>query len=245
MIRRGLLALGVVLLAGAAAAQERIELPTRPGVTQPVFLAAVASPKASVILFPGNGGVVAQVRNNFLVRVGPRFVAAGMTVALFDAPSDRVASGMWAPFRSSAEHATDIAAVVALLKSRAPAPVWLIGTSMGTVSAAEGAVTIGPPRIAGVVLTSTVWQGGILSVALDQIRVPVLVVHNRDDGCRDSPYGDVSFGMARMQGAPVKELLTVSGGLQRGDPCEGRSPHGFFGIEEQVVVPIITWIEGH
>jgi len=47
------LALGLSLAAGAAAAQERVDLPTRPGVTQPVTITAAPSPKASVILFPG------------------------------------------------------------------------------------------------------------------------------------------------------------------------------------------------
>jgi hypothetical protein len=80
---------------------------------------------------------------------------------------------------------------------------------------------------------------------LAQIRVPVLVVHNRDDSCRFSPYSDTSSAMAAMRQAPVKELLTVSGGSLHGDPCEAASPHGYVGIEDQVVPPIISWILAH
>lgn len=229
---------------GSAMAQERIELPTRAGITQPVLFTAAASPVASVILFPGGSGVVANVRNNFLLRVAGSFVAQDITVAVADAPSDHV-NGMGPPFRSSTAHATDIAAIVAFLKSRAPVPVWLVGTSRGSISAADGAARIGPPRIAGVVLTSSVWEDGMLDVPLADITVPVLVVHNHDDGCRASPFGDTAGAMARIQRAPVKELIAVSGGMVRSGPCDAMAPHGYYGIESHVVPPIIAWIKAH
>lgn len=233
-----------LLLIGSAAAQERVDVQSRPGVTEPVYITAVANPKASVLLFPGAGGVYAQSRLNFLLRIAPKFTAAGMAVAVFDTPSDHP-TGMGPPFRASAQHATDIAAVVDLLKSRAPAPVWLVGTSNGSISAAEGAAIIGPPRVAGLVLTSSVWQGGMMGTPLGQIRVPVLVVHNRDDGCRFSPYGEAASMMALMTQARVKELLTVSGGSLRSDPCQALSPHGYYGIEDKVVPVIVAWIQTH
>jgi len=235
----------LVLIGGRAAiAQERVDLPTRPGVTQPVYVTAVQAPKASVILFPGGSGVVAQVRNNFLLRVASRFVAQGMTVAVVDTPSDHP-NGMGAQARATTDHVTDIAAVVAMLKNRSSTPVWLIGTSRGSISAANGAANIGPPRIAGVVLSSSVWEGGVASIALDQIKVPILVVHNHDDGCRESPFSDTEAMMGRMRQATVKELVAVSGGTSRSGPCDALSPHGYYGIEDQVVPPIIAWIKAH
>jgi hypothetical protein len=71
-----------------ASAQERIELPTRPGVTEPVYITMAEEPKASVILFPGHGGAVAYARetDNFLLRVAARFVAHDMTVAMIGSP---------------------------------------------------------------------------------------------------------------------------------------------------------------
>jgi pimeloyl-ACP methyl ester carboxylesterase len=237
------LAVWLLLISGAAA-QERVDVQSRPGVIQPVYITAAANPKATVLLFPGGSGVYAQLHNNFLVRVAPRFAAAGMTVAVFDTPSDHPA-GMGPPFRASEQHAADITAVVTLLKSRSPAPLWLVGTSNGSISAAEGAAVAGPPRVAGVVLTSSVWQGGMLSAPLAQIRMPTLVVHNRDDGCRSSPFGDTASSMALMTKAAPKELLAVSGGSLRSDPCQALSPHGYYGIEEQVVPSIIAWIQAH
>jgi hypothetical protein len=59
-----------VLTAGRlATARERIDLPTRPRVTQPAYITAAPAPRANLILLPGGSGVVAQLRNNFLMRV--------------------------------------------------------------------------------------------------------------------------------------------------------------------------------
>jgi len=232
------------LILGSASAQERIDLATRPGITQPVFITPAPAAAASVILFPGGIGVVAAARNNFLLRVASTFSTQGFNVAVFDAPSDQ-AGGMGVAFRQSAQHADDIAGVVALLKRRASVPVWLVGTSRGSISAANGAARIGPPRLAGVVLTSSVWLNGMTGVALEQIKMPVLVVHNHDDGCRESPFGGTANAMARMQQARVKELLAVTGGSLRSGQCEALSPHGFYGIEDQVMPPIVAWIRSH
>ena len=237
------LAMLAVLVSGARA-QERIDVPTRPGVTQPVYITASPSAVASAILFPGGNGVLASVRNNFLLRVAGRFSAQGFDVAVVDAPSDQ-SGGMTPQFRQSSQHADDISAVIALLKRRAPLPIWLIGTSNGSISAANAAARIGPPGVAGVVLTSSVWLGGMAGVALEQIRVPVLVVHNRDDGCGSSPFGDTAGAMARMANARVKELLAMSGGALRSGPCDALSPHGYYGIEDQVVPAIIAWVKQH
>ena len=82
----------------------------------------------------------------------------------------------------STAHADDIGAVAARLRAEASVPVWLIGTSMGTFSAAGGA--IGARGIDGLVLTSTItrakpnWKiaashpNGVASMALPRATVP-------------------------------------------------------------------------
>jgi predicted alpha/beta-fold hydrolase len=241
--RVGLLA--ALLLAGRTAmAEEAITLSTRPGVTQTIFVTAVPTPAATLLLFPGGSGVVSKVRNNFLVRTVPQFAARGVTVAVVDAPSDQ-SNGMSDAFRMSAEHAKDVTAVIAVMRQRAAAPVWLVGTSRGTISAAALGARLGPPLIAGVVLTSTVWRVAIPQISLETIRVPTLVVHNQNDGCFQSPFADAAPGLARLRAAPAKELITVSGGMSRSAPCEAQAPHGYYGIEGQVVPPIVAWIKAH
>ncbi len=242
------LAIGTLLLtlsALSASAEERIELHTRPGIVQPIFfIAAAAAPTASVILFPGGSGVVAEVRENFLLRVNGAFAAQGIAVAIADAPSDH-SSGMGPPFRASVQHAQDVAAIVAFLKSRAAVPVWAVGTSRGSISAANAAVRLGPAAIAGVVLTSSVWSGGMSAVPIATLAVPVFIVHNRSDGCSESPYPGASLALAQLTQAPAKELLTVSGGTSKSRPCDALSPHGYYGIEDQVVPPLIQWVKAH
>jgi hypothetical protein len=80
-------------------------------------------------------------------------------------------------------------------------------------------------------------------VALDRIRVPVLMVHHRDDACRVSRYADTSWAMRRLSAAPKRELLTFSGGdAPQSEACEPLAPHGYFGIEERVIDAITAWI---
>ncbi|MDE2230223.1 MAG: hypothetical protein KGL11_14440 [Alphaproteobacteria bacterium] len=95
----------------------------------------------------------------------------------------------------------------------------------------------------GLVLTSSVWSGGMGLVPLDKVAVPTLVVHNRQDGCRKSSPSDAESGLARLAAAPAKQLVFVSGGVPKGNPCGGLSAHGYYGIENQVVPVVIDWIK--
>jgi hypothetical protein len=241
-LRLGLFVGAVV--SGVAVAQERIDFPTRPGVTQTIYVTAAPSPFASAILFPGKSGNVNQVRSNFLIRAAPRFAALGLTVAVADTPSDR-AAGMELQFRASDAAAADTASIVAWLKTRAAVPVWVIGTSRGSISAANAAIRLGRGKIAGVVLTSSVWADGMQLVPVDKILVPILIVHNRDDICGSSPFAGAERAYSTIGAAPAKEFLPVTGGSVRGDACGAQSPHGYLGIEDQVVQPIAAWMRSH
>jgi hypothetical protein len=163
-------------------------------------------------------------------------------------PSDRTSQAL-VGFRTSAEHATDVRALIATLHAAAPVPVWLVGTSMGSVSAANAAARLSDGGPDGIVLTSSVMGRSremgesLQDVALDRIRVPVLIVHHRDDTCPSSRYADTSWAMRRLSATPRKELLAFSGGdAPQSAPCEPLAPHGYFGIEERVVDAIAAWI---
>src|SRR5262249_55139885 len=154
-------AVAVVLLGAAGARAEDIKtIPARPGVTQSfLLLRRVEKPVATLILFAGGNGALnlssgqlAGLGGNFLVRNRGRFAEYGFMVAVPDAPSDHT-SGL-TRFRSTAEHAADVRALIAALRGRAPGvPVWVIGTSMGTVSAANAAARLREGGPDGVVLT--------------------------------------------------------------------------------------------
>ena len=74
-------------------------------------------------------------------------------MAVVDAPSDKK-HGMYDGFRNSGEHLKDMEAVISFLKSEANVPVWLIGTSRGTESAAYIA-SKAKGAINGLILTSS------------------------------------------------------------------------------------------
>ena len=251
-----LVTLAVVAGGADARAEEIRTIPTRPGVTEAfVVVRPARAPVASVVLFTGGRGRLGLERGlpgagaiNFLVRNRARFAERGLLVAVVDSPSDRVGEGL-VRFRTTAEHAADVRALIAALRTEAPVPVWLVGTSMGSVSAASVAARLDSGGPDGIVLTSSVMGQNrdmgesLQDVALDRIRVPTLVVHHRDDACRASRYADTSWLMRRLSAAPRRELLTFSGGDRpQSDACEPLAPHGYFGLDATVVDAIAAWI---
>jgi hypothetical protein len=82
-------------------------------------------------------------------------------------------------------------------------------------------------------------------VAVDQITVPTLFVHNKDDACALCVFSYVAPAMERFSHAKKKELIAVSGGSPpQSEPCEALSRHGYIGIEDEVVGDIARWIKG-
>jgi len=248
---------GALLVAGVQlgrAADDLRTIPSRPGVTQSFLLVRPAArPAAAVVLFAGGNGALKLgtgrpgLGGNFLVRNRARFAEHGLLVAVVDAPSDRP-DGLDG-FRTTASHADDVRAVIAALREDAAVPVWLVGTSMGTVSAANAAARLSAGGPDGLVLTSTVTRQGrerpesIGDVRLKDIHVPTLVVHHRQDACRATPYADTVALMRELAGAPRRELLTFEGGAApQSGPCEGRAAHGYFGLDAEVVTAIVKWI---
>ena len=231
--------------------QERVE----PGVTQQFLVITPPTSdqtRASVILFAGgNGhlglsesGSIQNLRGNFLVKTRNYFVRQGMIVAIVDNPSDR---GSLDHFRTSLAHAVDIRSVIKWLRNSTEAPVWLVGTSRGIISAAGVAGQLESDGPDGIVLTSTLFgpskQGTVYGAKLNAIEVPVLVVHHKDDACVSTPYRGTSKFIGRISNATKAELITIQGGSGNiGNPCGGRSAHGFLGLEKKVVKQITDWI---
>ena len=244
----------LVLTVGAAwAADQVIDVPTRPGVTERFILIAPDDPRATVVLFAGDDGALqiapdgrlgnGSLASNFLVRSRQLFADQRLMVAVVDAPSDRQSLR---GFRQTPMHVADLKAVIAWLRQKANVPVWLVGTSRGTVSAAYVATEL-PPRQGGpdgLVLTSTILAGrrSVPDMELGKLEIPTLIVHHRDDGCQYCLYRDIPSLMEKLPAGRRTELLTVEEGLSRGDPCQAFAYHGFNGRESEVVAKIAAWI---
>lgn len=245
-------------LAGAQTTQKVVDIPTRPGVTQRMIVIAPAQPQAAVVLLAGgNGGLqvypngsMNRGNSNFLVRSRQLFADQGLLVAVVDAPSDRQSPPfLGAGFRQTPEHAADLKAVIAWLRDSAKVPVWLVGTSRGTESAAyAGTQLAGAQGPDGIVLTSTILADPrgrpVPAMALNDIRVPVLVVHHEQDGCALCAYSLVPSLMDKLAHAPRKQLLAFRGGENTGDPCDALAYHGFNGLEAEVVRQAAAWMLG-
>lgn len=245
-----IVALGIAPLAPA---QELVSLATRPDATQSYLLVGPnEAPRAAAILFAGSAGNIrlraeegriVPESTNFLVRSRTLFSSRGVAAAVIDTPSDRP-SGMTDDFRTGELHVTDIRGVIADLGKRYPGiPVFLVGTSRGTLSAAYAARALGK-EVAGTVLTAAVYTssgkrpGPVLSgFNFGALAAPLLIVHHREDACRLTPYSE-----ARRL-ADKYPLISVSGGKPpESDPCEALTPHGFLGKEEETVEAIVNWM---
>ena len=78
------------------------------------------------------------------------------------------------------------------------------------------------------------------------VRVPALVVADRDDACDVAPPSMAPSIAAAMVHSPGVNVLAVSGGMQRSEKaCGSLSPHGYYGIEAQVVGAISGWLRAH
>ncbi len=215
-----------------------------------------AVPNVVVVAFVGGYGVVGMAGHerdmpmkfgpatNFLIRIRNDLVDRDFAEVVVDAPSDKLPQGMSDDFRLGPEHLADIRAVLADLKKRFPeARIYLVGHSRGTVSAAALGAKLGD-AVQGVVLMSTATnrdkQGPALSTFnFASIKIPVLLVHHRDDGCFTNPYHNAE---RLSESFP---LISVRGGdPPQSGPCDSQSAHGYFGLDAPVAKAMKAWMLG-
>lgn len=249
----------LALMAAPVSAADRVEaIATRPDVTQRYWLLEPdRPPRAIAIMMLGGDGLLrfdangpTSQRNNFLMRIRDDMLRAGFLLAYPDAPSDQ--QGGLDNFRTDRRHAEDIKALIVTLKGRVDVPALVIGTSRGTVSAANAAARLDPALLAGVLLTTTVFDRttgrirlhSVHDLPLADIRVPVLELHHRDDACYITLAAGVPAFLRALTNAPRKDSVILSGGKPaQSDACGALAPHGFYGVQDQAARTMIDWIE--
>ena len=215
---------------------------------------APIDPIAVLMLFIGGDGTLNLTliqqntgSTNFLARTRYHFAAEGYVVALVDAASDFLAHnhddtrdvngflhgsglrGHRLPNRLHGDkYLQDLAAVMNDLRGRYPnLPLWAVGTSQGTISAAVAATNVSPPTD-GIVLTSSLTGpsalGDLQSVDLEAINVPALIVTNEDDACSVTKPEDSKALKMRFTSSPRVRVRNFDGGsTPLSDPCESLS----------------------
>lgn len=225
------------------------------------------SPAGILLLFVGGGGVASPGSANFVARTRHLFVAHGFHVALVDAAADfKSCPGVLKNRRTSgvdsAAYIDDLKKVVNDLRGRYQGvPLFAIGTSRGSTSAAiAGAHNL----LNGIVLTSPLTKrrtsdgttiATVLDVPLRSISENTLIVAHKQDAC----YTTIWDGAQSVEGYGNNGIYTVRDDLTRSNvdifltnevpiqdvtrPCGALSPHGFFGIEMEVVAEISKWLK--
>lgn len=237
--------------AAFAAGDKLVKIDTRPGVTVSFWYMKRPGASATVVLLPGGAGGIgfkdgAPQSNNFLTRSRDLFAANGFNVAVVGKPTDT--EDLDFNFRISRQHMEDLSKVVTYLKQDTRSPIWLIGTSMGTISAAAAAIDFGSDQLAGIVLTSSITRfdktGAVPRQPLERIRIPVLVMHHEQDACSICRPHEVPYIMKGLTQAPIKKQIMVKGGSgAHGDPCGALHWHGYIGMEQEAVHLISDWIK--
>jgi hypothetical protein len=209
----------VLALCCAAAAAETIpQFGTFASLERPA-----GRPRGSIILLPGgNGrlgiqpdGTITALLRNQLVRTRHAYVARGFATLTLDAGAD--------PARA-VDHMRSIAR-----------PVIVVATSRAATRAP--AALAGRPD--GLVLTSA-----MLDVFQSRVGSPaglprMLVIHHRQDGCHWTRPALVEPFVAWTGGRARAVWLT--GGVDRGDPCQAAGYHGFSGLDAEVVSQVASF----
>lgn len=217
----------------------------------PVYAMIQPDAVATVILLPGGDGDSGKIvdgqpsSKNFLTRSRELFFAEKFNVLVAFRATDL--PGLDYDYRVSATHMQEMAAVVQHARQLSSAPVWLIGTSRGTVSGTAATLALPPGAVQGLVLTSSVTSkktGAIGTQQIGKIGVPTLVVHHQYDACKICVPHEAARITDGLKSAPIKKFLMIKGGFNPvGDPCAAEHWHGFINHEKETVQLISQWIQ--
>ena len=207
-------------------------------------------PSRLVIILPGYPSVVrpvvennmmtsSQLSGNFLIRSRKNLIDNNLATLIIDCPSN---SG-WkceSSYQASQQRHEDVLKLVLEVKKLYPSikDIWLIGTSMGTVSSAF--MPIYKPSIySGTIHTATITEPyarnsyrELGDFDYQKITIPQFFIHHRDDPCPITTYS----GAQSITNKYKLPLITVEGGGEfKGDACKAFSQHGFVGREKEVM----------
>ncbi|MDF3982203.1 hypothetical protein P3W24_08985 [Luteibacter sp. PPL201] len=224
------------------------------GDMQRILVAKATPSKGTIVMLPGGEGDVGlhgdgDIRHghNVVVRTRALWNAHGYSVVIPDTIDHANLRGQ----RSTPAYGQRVEELIAYAHAHVGGPVFLLGTSQGAIAAMNGAAHAPEGRLAGLVLTESVSvKGGSGETVFDadpaHVRVPALVVANRDDRCDVAPPGNAPRIAASMTSSPDVHVLEVSGGVKKSDrDCGSLTPHGYFGIESEVVSRIASWLDAH
>lgn len=232
-------------------------------------------PEGVVLVVPGNlglgkwqekggkAGLAPPYHKAFANRILTPLAIHGIAAAVMTPPTDSRGPtglnqplGFGATFRQGPTHADDIAAAADYLRMRFRKPVWLLGWSEATVSVVN-AVTRRPEAGDGLILAAPwtaplraglgrwLYANGVLSLPIERIQHPVLIMSHNRDGCAQS----ASDGPGRLASRLVRARAVFSAGYARAPTpstgCGPESAHGFARLESRMAAAMAGFIQRH
>jgi predicted alpha/beta hydrolase family esterase len=223
----------------------------RSGASLPAYAMQHPQAIATLVLLPGGDAGSGKIINgkptsgNFLSRSRDYFQAEGFNVVVAYRASDL--RGLEHEYRTSKKHIAEIEKVVEFAKKEYGKPVWLVGTSRGSVSATATAIALGKTQVDGLVLTSSVTSkkdGAISTQNIASIQMPTLVVHHKNDACHICVPEEARKIVNDLTKASAKKFILIEGGSDpEGEVCAAKHWHGFINFEKETVQAITAWIK--
>ena len=190
-----------------------------------------------------NGVMVStKLSGNFLIRSRRHLADESIAILTVDCQSE---SGdiCSSSYQASNERQLHIQKLISEIKKRYPTiqEVWLIGTSMGTISSSF-MPTYAPKSYAGAIHTAAITEPiarnsyrELINFDYKKSGIPQFFIHHKDDPCYLTTWSGAK-SISDKYGIP---LITVFGGSNfQGNPCNAFTEHGFRGKESEVMQTI-------
>lgn len=183
------------LVASPPGGEQIVDLALAGGGHHRILYERFAHPRAALVMLPGGSGEIGvapdgdiEHAQNFIVRTRLQWVALGYALLIPDTVDRANLRGA----RSSSGYARLVDELADYAHARTSASVLLLGTSQGSIAAMNGAAHARPGLVGGVILTESVSVMGhsgetVFDADPQDVRVPALIVANRDDRCDVAP----------------------------------------------------------
>lgn len=215
--------------------------------TRTLFIQA-QQPKALVLLYPGGGGQLhirgdGQIRSRHtFVRSVDQWAQYQIDAVLVDTPYD-LGDLKRGDMRGQKDHLQRVEETLAFYRSRTKLPIWIFGHSMGTSTASN--FVNRSPQIASL-LSGIIVAGTVRTATLnDDVTLPVLAIHHRDDACAGTPIASSRNIIKGRREHLVSHLEIIEGGVSEGNVCESFAYHGFNQTEDELIKRAAQFILSH
>lgn len=216
-------------------------LSLRKGVTAPTILAVLLPGSPSVVRAVVTDGVMVESKltGNFLIRSRRHLADDTIATLVVDCISDS-GDSCASSYQASPERQKHVQLLIDKVRTLQPSiqKVWLVGTSLGTISSSFMAM-YGGSLYSGALHTASITEPlarnsyrELYQFDYSKISIPQAFIHHRDDPCFLTTYSGAQAIASRYK----LPLVTVTGGSGfTGNACQAQTQHGFKGYEAEVM----------